>query len=429
MRNVPVRAPHLHAVLRAFCLAGFAELGPGAAQAVEVPFVVDEHSSGFYEYRPLVRDHVQARAVWLAELPDARIAVDELRREPAAAIFAGAHAGPESEQRALFRAILLPLLGRTAQACGGFDWDDGAFERVYAELERSLFGSSPYYAVAPLVGLSAGAPLPLTSGIRVDRSSGEELARSWPEAGDLLPARFGLEPERACMLVLERELPGDEHTAPDAPAELADAITALRLATGASIAAGPVVFERLDWHPLGLRSMLGIAAAEPAGEPTRLDPWRGRLAGELLERIVRAEQDAELAEAIERWELSLFEEGPLRSERLRESLVALLGGGDGLWAATMRGTVLLGEPSRARSGLIEQLRALAAGASGEDEVADAVRRAVVEVMLHEDRAGLLALLDDALLGLRARPAGYFSTRAASPAREGEAFRRSSGTAA
>jgi hypothetical protein len=210
------------------------------------------------------------------------------------------------------------------------------------------------------------------------------------------------------VLELDRELPGDQDTPPDAPGELADAVTALRLATGAPAAAGPVVFERLDWHPLGIRPMLGIAATEPGGEPTRLDPWRGRLAGELLERLGRVEGDPELAEAIERWELALFEGEPLRSERLRESVAALLGGADGLWAAAMRASVLLGETEGQREGLIGDLRALARGERGEAEVADALRRAIVETLLHDDREGLLALLDDALLGLRPRPAGYFS---------------------
>ena len=76
----------------------------------------------------------------LAGLVDARLALDELRREPAAAVFArGAAAGPAAD-RTLFRAVLLPLLVSTAEACGGFDWEDGAFDRVYGELERSLFG-------------------------------------------------------------------------------------------------------------------------------------------------------------------------------------------------------------------------------------------------------------------------------------------------
>jgi hypothetical protein len=404
---MPVRAPHLHEVVRAFCLAAFAELAPEAASP-EVPFVVEEHASGLLEYRPLVRDHVEARAYWLADLPDAQIALAELRRDPAAGIFARGHAGPESaEERALFQSILLPVLVRTAEACGGFDWEDSAFERVYADLERTLYGSTRRYAaITPLVGLSLGARIEIGPGLTVRAASTEELA------GELVPPQFGDGPERASVLELERELPGDQEEAPDAPAELARVVAALRLATGAALAAGPVVVERLDWHPLGVRPLPGIAATEPAGEPGRLDPWRAKLAGELIERLAAQPADAELTEAVERWELALFEDEPLRSERLRESLAALLGGVDGLWAAAMRATLLLGDGTRERSGLIDRLRALARGEQSGFQIADDVRRAIVETFLHGDRRRLITALDESLLGLRPRPAGYFSARAA-----------------
>jgi hypothetical protein len=406
------RAPHLHAALRAFCLAAFARLAPEAGGG-EIPFVLDDHGSGLYEYRPLIRDHVASRAFWLAKLPDAEIALAELRREPAASVFARARGEP-SEERELFRAILLPLVTRTAEACGGFDWEDGAFERIYAELERSLYGlSRSYVAVAPLVGLSVAHPVALARGISVRSSSPADLALRWPEAPDLLPPRFGEEAARGAVLELEQELSAEDTSSPDAPRELAAAVTALRLATGGPAAAGPVVFERLDWHPLEARPMSGIAATEPAGEPGRLDPWRGDLAGDLLGRLGALEDDLDLAEAIECWELALFEDEPVRSERLREVLAALLAGPDGLWAASMRATVLLADGNRERSGLIDRLRALARGEAGGVQVTDDLRRAIVETVQHEDRARLVTALDEALLGLRPRPAGYFSARLAS----------------
>src|SRR5439155_9210446 len=102
---------------------------------------------------------------------------------------------------------------------------------------------------------------------------------------------------------------------PDAPGELADAVSALRLAAAAPVAAGPVLCERLDWQPLGIRPVLRIAPTEPPGEPTRLDAFRTRLAADLLERLGRADDDPELAEALDRWELSLFAEEPFRSEQ------------------------------------------------------------------------------------------------------------------
>jgi hypothetical protein len=385
-------APHLYGALRSFCLAAFARVAPEADRG-EIPFVVHERG-GLYEYRPLVRDHLEARTHALGQLPDARIALDELRREPAAAIFArGAADGPGAD-RMLFGAVLLPLLVSTAEACGGFDWEDGAFNRVYLELEGSLFGAGRRYAAAaPLLGLSTGGTIELARGIRVERVEGAD-------------------PDENGALAFERDLPAGELTLPDAPAELADAVTALRLATGAAVAAGPLVAERVDRHPLGPRPLLGIAATRPGGEPSRLDPWRGKLAGDLLARLRASEQDADLSDALERWELSLFEAEPLRSDRLREALAALLGGADGLWAAAVRGAVLVGEitddAARTRvDGLLGLTRGAAAGA----ETADTVRRIFVEAVLAENRPRLLETLDEALLGLRARPVGFFSARA------------------
>jgi hypothetical protein len=404
------RAPHLHAAVRAFCLAAFARLAPEAGGG-EVPYVLDEHGSGLYEYRPLIRGHVESRAFWLAKLPDTEIALAELSREPAAAIFARARGEP-SQRRALFHAILLPMLIRTAEACGGFDWQDGAFERVYADLERSLYGSShSYAAVAPLVGLAVAERVVLGRGVTVHCSSPADLAVRWPEASGLLPPGFGEQEDRRGVLELERELSPEDESPPEAPGELSLAVTALRLATGGPAAAGPVVLERLDWHPLEARAMPGIAATEPAGEPGRLDPWRGSLAAELLARLGSSVDDPELAEAVERWELALFEDEPARSDLLRESLAALLAGPDGLWAASMRAALLLTDGSRERSGLIDRLRALARGEAGGVQVADDIRRAIVETLQHDDRARLLTALDEALLGLRPRPAGYFSARA------------------
>jgi hypothetical protein len=210
------------------------------------------------------------------------------------------------------------------------------------------------------------------------------------------------------VLELERSLAPNAPEPPDAPGELADAVSALRLATAAPVAAGPVLFERLDWRPLAIRPVLPIAAAEPPGEPTRLDAFRARLASDLLVRLGRAEEDPELAEALDRWELSLFADEPFRSEQLREALAALLGGADGLWAAAVRAAVLLGETGRDRADQLDRLRALARGEQVGQAAAEAVRKAVVETLVHGDREALVLALDDALLGVRPRPAGYFA---------------------
>ena len=409
-----VRAPHLYRALRCFCLAGFSLLSDDVGRGDEIPFAFEEHAAGggssLYEYRPLVRSYVDARAERLGALADGRIVVEELRREPAAAIYSSAHSGRREGD--LLRAIALPLLADVAEACGGFDWSDETFDRAYAELERSLLGERrTYAAIAPVVGLSIGTQVELADGLRMRLAASGELAAHWPEATGLLPAEFGREPDRLCVLELERTLPPNAPEAPDAPGELADAVSALRLATAAPVAAGPVLFERLDWKPLAIRPVLPIAAAEPPGEPSRLDAFRARLAADLLARLGLAEEDPELAEALDRWELSLFADEPFRSEQLREALAALLGGADGLWAAAVRAAVLLGETGPERAQELDRLRGLSRGEPAGTAAAEAVRKAVVETLAHGDRAALVASLDDALIGVRPRPAGYFAALA------------------
>src|SRR5207253_2981555 len=191
--------------------------------------------------------------------------------------------------------------------------------------------------------------------------------------------------DRLCVLELERDLRRGDAEAPDAPGEIADAVTALRLATAGPIAAGPVLFERLDWRPYAIRPVLPIAATQPAGEPIRLDSVRAGLARDLLERLGSADDDPDLGEALDRWELSLFQTQPFRSEQLRESLGALLGGGDGLPTAALRGAILLGESGRERAALLDELRALAGGDAASASPADAVRRTLVQTVIQEDR--------------------------------------------
>lgn len=413
-----VRSPNLYAALRGFCLGAFAYLHRESENDIPLSFSFEEHTApgdpALYELRPLARSYVDARADRLFSLEDTAAAIDELEREPAAAIFAHAHAGAKrDEERALYVTILLPLLGSVADACGGFDWDDGVFNRAYAELESSIMGERHAYgAAAPLVGLSAPVAVGLGRGIVVRMSAVGELAAYWPEARGLLPSGFGQEPERMCVLELECDFPASDQEAPDAPGELADAVTAIRLATAAPVAAGPILFERLDWRPYGIRPVPPIAATVPAGEPSRLDEFRGRLARDLLERLPSCDDDPELGEAVDRWELSLFADEPFRSELLRESLAALLGGSDGLWAAAARAAVLVGDRGPDRGELFASLRGLTGGGRADAAVSDVVRRALVEVLMHGDRPGLVARLDESLLGLSPRPVSYFAVRAA-----------------
>jgi hypothetical protein len=265
---VQVRAPQLRQTLRNFCLGAFLALQREVEAGAELPFAFESHPTfsgpSLHEYRPLVRGFVEERLHLLRGLPDAALALEDLCREPSAAIFARAHAGSgPTEEQALFRTVLLPLVVSTAETGGGFDWHDDAFERAYAELERSLFGKHrAYAALAPLVGLSATQQVELGGGVRVRHMVAGELSQLWPEAQGLLPPEFGRAPDRLCVLELRVDLPQGEAEPPDAPGELADAVSALRLATAGPIAAGPVLFERLDFRALGIRPLLPIAGTQ-----------------------------------------------------------------------------------------------------------------------------------------------------------------------
>ncbi len=143
-----VRSPHLYHALRAFTLGAFAFLLREMEDGDDLPAAFVEHERGrgpaLYEYRPLVRPFVEERVDRLRGREDAAIALEELRREPAAAIYARAHAGRQpSEDEALFRTVLAGLLVSAAEACGGFDWDDVAFDRSYARARAVALRRAP----------------------------------------------------------------------------------------------------------------------------------------------------------------------------------------------------------------------------------------------------------------------------------------------
>jgi hypothetical protein len=372
-----MRSPHLYDTLRRFCLGAFAVF-----HGEPLPFSFEEHAPSFYEYRPLVKSFIEGQAERLRPREDVQAALDDLAREPLARVYKDA-----------YRTVLVPLLVRVAEGCGGFDWDDAAYDRAYEEMEALLFGSGHAYgAVAPLVGLSCGSAIELGEGLRMRQHAIGELAALWPESSGLLPRDFGREIDRSCVLELERGLEPGAEEAPDAPGELADAVTAIRLATAAPVAAGPVLFERLDWRPFGIRPVLPIASTPPPGEPTRLDPFRAQVAAKLIPQLALVDRDPHLGDALDRWELSLFQDDPFRGEQLRHALDAALGEGDGTWAAAMRAAALLGETAEERADLAESFRT---------PTPDLVRRMLVAMLLHGDRAALLRELDHALLGLKA----------------------------
>src|SRR5262249_25404107 len=151
---------------------------------------------------------------------------------------------------------------------------------------------------------------------------------------------------------------------------------------------------------------------EGGGEGTGLDVFRGETARVLIGKLGAAEDDRELGDALDRWELALFQDGSFRAEQLRSSLEALLGNGDGAWAAALRTAVLLGETGRERQDCLLVLRRLCEGVA-RAEAADLVRGARVEPLRGGGREQLVAELDESLLGVRPTPSSRVAQALAS----------------
>jgi hypothetical protein len=114
------------------------------------------------------------------------------------------------------------------------------------------------------------------------------------------------------------------------------------------------------------------------------------VASDVRVRLGTADDDARLGDALDRWELALFQSEPFRGEQLRHALDAALGEGDGSWAAAMRGAALLGATPRERADLAGKLR---------EPSCELLRRLLVAILLHGERVALVRDLDEALLGV------------------------------
>ena len=406
MSDRPPSSPELHQTLRLFCLGCFFDISRELEGGASIEVDIIEHrgggATGLFEYDERIGSFIDARADRLLAREDAVRALAALKLEPATGLVAQGHLKQyESEDDALRRGILLPLLVDVGEECQRFDWSDAAFESAYRELESRLFGKAHRYrAITPLVGLTARDAFDLGCGTRVRQVNPGELDAA-AQAG-ALPLDFGREYDR--QLVLEIEIYTHDSTPPDAPAIVARAISALRLTIPGALAAGPGVVEYLDDHLYGLRQVSDMASRLPTGEPTRLDQFRGRIAGEVFRRLSGPADDPELLEALDRWELALFHQGPLRAEGLREALLQLLGGDDGAWAAAMRASALVGETPDERAQLLEGLVSLVEGNGPGAQGEEVLRQALVAAVRAESRSELMATLDNTLLGVPAAAA-------------------------
>src|SRR5579862_6074265 len=184
-----VLRPELREPLRHFVIACFSLLTGDVAGGHEVPFAIEERRGAggpaLYDYHPLFRRYIDARAERLRALADYRSAVDAVRSDAASCAYARLHANPAvSEEEAIRAGILWPLLVSVAERLGGFDFDDLAFDAIYGAVETRVASETlRYEALVPLVGvLVSQPPVDLGAGLSLRRATADDIAQLWPEA-------------------------------------------------------------------------------------------------------------------------------------------------------------------------------------------------------------------------------------------------------
>jgi hypothetical protein len=418
-----VLRPELRRPLEHFVQASFGVLAADVASGQEVSFALGGGGGAdgprLYDYRPLYRAFIEERADRLLDLADGRAAIAALELDPGVLTYAEAHApSARRPSEALRRAVLVPLLVGVAERCDGFDFDGDAFDAVYGAVERGVTArETRVSAFTPLSGLFlSNPPADLGGGVTLRRASLGEIGARWPESSGLVPEGFGREPDELLYLELDvRVEKGERHR--DATALAGHAVTALRLATGARVAAGPLLFEAVDGAHRSVRAMPPLAAALPYGDMVRLDS-NSLSAARALAAALGRPAPVRLAAALGHYAAGIVTES--ETGRLAASLAvmrALLDGervGD--HAVALRVAALRGMSAGARVRIVERLLEAASVLRGEHILPFNELDRLVEETEGAARATLLAALldgrsnedlgdelDGVLLGARPRP--------------------------
>ena len=253
----------LHDALRDFALESAALLTDELRAGAEVEFdVIDEgrrRGPALYRYKPRTESFIGERWHELRELPACERAAEELGAGAALWLRVNGLRGEQAEP------ALQAMLVRLYEDATSFGFPEERFERVYGEVEATLYRDTVRArAVVPLSGAAIEAD-------RIDLGHGLALVR-----GDLLEApQAAVWPEDACepavLCVLTRDAPADEGiSAVDANERFAGVVTALRLWAPGFVGLGTPGWSRNDegeWRALPVEG-----ATLSAGSPTWVLP-------------------------------------------------------------------------------------------------------------------------------------------------------------
>ncbi|HEX6458759.1 MAG TPA: hypothetical protein VF032_07570 [Thermoleophilaceae bacterium] len=395
-----MRNRELHDALRGFALDAAALLEEDLRAGAEIEFEVDEQPAGsktvLYRYTPLTDKFIDERWESLKALASCAEAAEALGQGAALYLRLQGVPGVDAEP------ALREFLGRLYADATRFDFPEQRFEKLYGEVERTLYEDSLAATVlAPLPGLD------LEQG-RVDLGDGLSLMSG--EGIDAPPEAVWADPrERAggphVVAVLKRDIRNDVPLpVTEARIRFRRLLTALRLFKAGAVALGPLAWARADegaWQPVQLGS----------GGHLRGEPWLLTADEEPeLRDLIGVLGDARAGGAVA-WALSRFEMGcerGLDTEALSDYLLALralLDGSDDTGRASLglRLAALCAEESdrRALQRRIEMAftleRFVIGGGSGEAYM-DTIGSESPRELVLEVEEQLRALLRDVLCG-------------------------------
>ncbi len=308
-----MRNPALHAALRDFALEAAALLTDELRDGAELEFdVVDEgdrRGAVLYRYQPRTGPFIAERWPRLRELDTCSPACNELGAGAAAWLRVNGLRGEQAEP------ALRAMLERLYEDATSFGFPEERFERVYLEVETTLYRDAVRdRVVAPLDGawmeaerLDLGGGLSLVRGDHADAPA----EAVYPEGGDGAPA---------LLCVLDRDTAAHERLgAVEARERFGKVVTALRLWSPGAVSLGTPGWRRSDggrW----------VALPMGASGRGRGDGWVLREGEERALREFVAALDQSSRPGTIEWALGRFEMGcdhTRDSEALFDYLLAL----------------------------------------------------------------------------------------------------------
>jgi hypothetical protein len=301
-----VRNRALHDALRNFALEAAALLSDELKAGAELEFDVVDESSGrgptLYRYRPRIPEFIGARWAALRELPSAADAASTLGAGAAAYLRGNGLPGAQAEP------ALEAMLVRIYEDATSFGFPEERFERVYLEVEATLFADALQTTVlAPLYGVELEAP-------RIELGGGLALVRfdsmdAPPEAG----------PGTTLCVFQRYAAPDDDSIESEALVRWEALVTGLRLWRPGALALGPLGWRRIGDGPWLTVELEGGGALR--GDPLVLAEEEGDALRTFLETIETAPRTGAVGFALRRFELGCAR--PYASDGLSDHLLAL----------------------------------------------------------------------------------------------------------